>query len=224
MEHECSKKGKRIPIRENWIPKPHPARLRIRDNDPQRTRTKRDPRAHAEGHPRCCRFGVRIQACCDLSEIASAAKVGRTTLHRYFPERSDLVDAVAAEATRAVGEAAAAARLGEGTGAEALVRLCHEYFELADLLTVLFFTPGVYQEDSFAESASNDDGVTDAIERGHSDGSIDPDMGSDWVQNLLWSLLYTSMDYVNRGSGTRLQALDLTVRSLRRGIAPDPAV
>lgn len=49
-------------------------------------------------------------------------------------------------------------------------------------------------------------------------------MGSDWVQNLLWSLLYTSMDYVNRGSGTRLQALDLTVRSLRRGIAPDPAV
>lgn len=76
-----------------------------------------------------------------LSEIASAAKVGRTTLHRYFPERSDLVDAVAAEATRAVGEAAAAARLGEGTGAEALVRLCHEYFELADLLTVLFFTP-----------------------------------------------------------------------------------
>lgn len=34
-----------------------------------------------------------------LSEIASAAKVGRTTLHRYFPERSDLVDAVAAEAT-----------------------------------------------------------------------------------------------------------------------------
>lgn len=159
-----------------------------------------------------------------LSEIASAAKVGRTTLHRYFPERSDLVDAVAAEATRAVGEAAAAARLGEGTGAEALVRLCHEYFELADLLTVLFFTPGVYQEDSFAESASNDDSVTDAIERGHSDGSIDPDMGSDWVQNLLWSLLYTSMDYVNRGSGTRLQALDLTVRSLRRGIAPDPAV
>ncbi len=97
-----------------------------------------------------------------LSEIASAARVGRTTLHRYFPERSDLVDAVAAEATRAVGEAAAAARLGEGTGAEALVRLCHEYFELADLLTVLFFTPGVYQEDSFAESASNDDSVTDA--------------------------------------------------------------
>lgn len=53
-----------------------------------------------------------------LSEIASAARVGRTTLHRYFPERSDLVDAVAAEATRAVGEAAAAARLGEGTGAK----------------------------------------------------------------------------------------------------------
>lgn len=111
-----------------------------------------------------------------------------------------------------------------GYRSEALVRLCHEYFELADLLTVLFFTPGVYQEDSFAESASNDDSVTDAIERGHSDGSIDPDMGSDWVQNLLWSLLYTSMDYVNRGSGTRLQALDLTVRSLRRGIAPDPSV
>ena len=32
-----------------------------------------------------------------LSDIAAAADVGRTTLHRYFPERSDLLRAVAAE-------------------------------------------------------------------------------------------------------------------------------
>ncbi|MGC0366079.1 TetR/AcrR family transcriptional repressor of lfrA [Rhodococcus sp. 27YEA15] len=162
------------------------------------------------------------QPAATLADIAAAAKVGRTTLHRYFPERSDLVAAVSTEAAHAVRRAATAARLNQGTGAEALTRLCHEYFELADLLTVLFFTPGVYQEDSFAEAAADYRAVNDAIERGHLDGTVDPAMSSDWVHNLLWSLMYTSIDYVNRGAGTRLQALELTLRSLRRSITPDP--
>ncbi|TGJ95488.1 TetR family transcriptional regulator, partial [Actinotalea fermentans ATCC 43279 = JCM 9966 = DSM 3133] len=33
-----------------------------------------------------------------LGEVAQAAQVGRSTLHRYFPERADLMRAVGAEA------------------------------------------------------------------------------------------------------------------------------
>ena len=36
-----------------------------------------------------------------LSEIAEAAGVGRSTLHRYFPERTDLLRAVALEVAAA---------------------------------------------------------------------------------------------------------------------------
>ena len=45
-----------------------------------------------------------------LGEVAAAASVGRTTLHRYFPERSDLLAAIAVHPLEQV--AAATERAG----------------------------------------------------------------------------------------------------------------
>ncbi|MEU1179064.1 helix-turn-helix domain-containing protein [Streptomyces sp. NPDC005820] len=38
-----------------------------------------------------------------LSEVAAAAGVGRTTVHRYFPERSDLLAAIGVDRRRSRG-------------------------------------------------------------------------------------------------------------------------
>ena len=48
-----------------------------------------------------------------LGEVAAAAGVGRTTLHRYFPERSDLLSALVVH----VLEQVAAAMRARGAGA-----------------------------------------------------------------------------------------------------------
>ena len=45
---------------------------------------------------------------CSLGDIAAAAQVGRTTLHRYFAERADLLAAVGAEGGERLERAVAA--------------------------------------------------------------------------------------------------------------------
>ena len=76
-----------------------------------------------------------------LGEVAAAAGVGRTTLHRYFAERSDLLSALAIHLLEAVAAAMERAAPTLGPAPEALGRVCREYFELGDVLTVLFNEP-----------------------------------------------------------------------------------
>ena len=74
-------------------------------------------------------------------EVAAAAGVGRTTLHRYFAERSDLLSALAVHVLEQVAAATERAAPTHGPAPEALGRICREYFELGDVLTVLFNEP-----------------------------------------------------------------------------------
>ncbi|MGW7694593.1 TetR/AcrR family transcriptional regulator [Streptomyces asiaticus] len=50
-----------------------------------------------------------------LADVAEAAGVGRTTVHRYFPERSDLLAAIGADVRDRVEAATARARLDDGS-------------------------------------------------------------------------------------------------------------
>ncbi|MGY0498390.1 TetR/AcrR family transcriptional regulator [Nocardia sp. FBN12] len=150
-----------------------------------------------------------------LTEVAEKARVGRTTLHRYFPERTDLITAVGRLTEQAVADASKRARLGEGTGLDAVLRLCQEYFELSDVLTVIFFTSGVYDE---VTSGLSDDDAMAAIERGHEDSSIDTALDASWILNMMWALLYAAVDHVNRGPAGRLQAQTQALTSLRKAI------
>ncbi|UMO99431.1 TetR/AcrR family transcriptional regulator [Amycolatopsis sp. EV170708-02-1] len=49
-----------------------------------------------------------------LADIAAAANVGRTTVHRYFAERSDLIDAISHDALDKVSQSTERARLDDG--------------------------------------------------------------------------------------------------------------
>ncbi len=152
-----------------------------------------------------------------LGEIAAAAQVGRTTLHRYFAERSDLLAAVSAEGVARIERAGALARLDQGTGGAALARLCREYFDLGPLLSLIFTEPSLIDTACAAEGAIPFEAL---VARGHRDGSIDPELPADWVQNLLWSQLYTGWSYQAQSGASRHQVLHLVVRSLTGSLTP----
>ena len=157
-----------------------------------------------------------------LTEIAAAADVGRTTLHRYFAERSDLLAAVRAEGVDRIDRAYMHARLGEGTGAEAYRRLAREYFELGELLSLIFTEPQLVGDPAWAEGDACDDGFLAMVERGHRDGSIDPELPADWLQSLLWSQLYAGWSFHTVNGTSRQQCLQLVVRTLGGAIAVQP--
>ncbi|MEV4619750.1 TetR/AcrR family transcriptional regulator [Asanoa sp. NPDC049573] len=151
-----------------------------------------------------------------LSDIAAAAEVGRTTLHRYFPERSDLLRAVAAEGSARLDGATANARLDQGTGAEAFLRLCREYFDLGDLLSLIFTesdaTPIV--------EGGCDERFAAMVDRGHRDGTIDPALPTGWLSSLMWSQLYAGWSYVSQQGTSRHEVLELVIRTVDGAIAP----
>ncbi|MDP9797641.1 AcrR family transcriptional regulator [Catenuloplanes nepalensis] len=157
-----------------------------------------------------------------LGEIATAAGVGRTTLHRYFPDRSDLLAAVNAEGVARIDRAVELARLPEGTGGDALVRLAREYFDLGDLLSLLFSEPQLVGDPHWEESADAcDPRLEEVIARGHRDGTIDPELPPGWVQSLIWSQLYAGWGYAASGA-SRHEALRLVLRTLTGALTPRP--
>jgi AcrR family transcriptional regulator len=157
-----------------------------------------------------------------LSEISTAAEVGRTTLHRYFAERSDLMTAVSAEAVARLSRATEQARMAEGTGGAAVHRLCQEYFDLGGLLSLIFSEPGLLAGQW--EGAGDCDPVFVAmVERGHRDGSIDPELPAAWVQSLIWSQLYAAWAYLAETGASRHEVLRLVLRTVGGAVATKPA-
>lgn len=158
-----------------------------------------------------------------LGEIADAAGVARSTLHRYFPERTDLIDALRKYADEAIKAATDRALLDEGPAVDALVRLCHEYFDLWDTIMWSYWESMKECEDGSAFDEQYDPSITALIERGHREGSIDPAVPNDWIQQVLWALLYSAWELIRQG-GSRHEALTLALDSLRRLTTPRPEV
>lgn len=156
-----------------------------------------------------------------LGEIAAAAQVGRTTLHRYFAERSDLLAGVAEEGVTRLSRATDRARLAEGTGAEALHRLCAEYFDLGDLLSLVFAEPQLVTDPAWTTGVCDDD-FNALVARGHADGSIDPALPAAWLQSVLWAQLYAGWSYLVEHDVSRHEVLGLVTRTVVGAVTPHP--
>ncbi|HEX2130850.1 MAG TPA: TetR/AcrR family transcriptional regulator [Actinophytocola sp.] len=155
-----------------------------------------------------------------LADIAAAANVGRTTVHRYFPERSDLIDAVSAHLLERIEAATERAKLDAGTAPEALSRLCQEFFEFGDLFTLCFTVPELMAGPAWEEETDGDRALLRLVERGHHEGTIDREMEPRWVQQLLWSLLFSGWSHVRDNGVPKHHALSLCLRSLAKALAP----
>ncbi len=154
-----------------------------------------------------------------LGDVAAAANVGRTTLHRYFAERADLIAALREEAELRLIGAHHRARVTEDSGATAIRRLCQEYFDLGDILS-LMFTEQLSADTRSAETARCDGEFEAMVRRGHTDGSVDPELPSSWVISLLWSQLYAGWAYMAEHGLSRHEVMRLVLRSVTGALTP----
>jgi len=154
-----------------------------------------------------------------LGDIATAANVGRTTVHRYFPERSDLIRAIGRDALDKISVATRAAHVDEGDAAAALARLCQEYYEFGDVFLLLFTMPDLLSEAEWQEESDDDRALLGLVERGQREGTIDPELPVGWVQQLVWSVLYTAWEHAKAGTTSKHEALTLCLRTMAKVIA-----
>lgn len=154
-----------------------------------------------------------------LSDVAAAAGVGRTTIHRYFPERSDLLTAIVADILEKIATATARARPDEGPALDALDRLCQQYFELGDYLMLAYTEPNMMTAVEWEVESDADRVLTAVIERGLAEGAIDPRLSPEWVAQFMWSTLYCGWQHMRETGASKHDTLTLCLLSLHKSLA-----
>lgn len=154
-----------------------------------------------------------------LPAIAEAAGVGRTTLHRYFPDRETLIAATVADSLAAVERSVAEAAVDQGPPADAMRRLVAALVAVGDRLTYLFGDPRVLaSQGAAAEAPAADDPVIALIERGQREGVFDAGVSAVWILHTLWALVYTGSEEAQRGRLPRHGVVATVIRTLENGI------
>ena len=155
-----------------------------------------------------------------LGTIARAAGVGRTTVHRHFPDRDALVRAIADAAMDATRDAYAAARLDEGPPIDALARLVHELVALGDRFAFLLREPALVG-DPAVDAAEREMAapIVVLIERGRASGALRDDLPVTWVLEVLMAAVYAAWGAIARGVLARADAPAAVTRTVLDGIS-----
>ncbi|MFF0309352.1 TetR/AcrR family transcriptional regulator [Streptosporangium sp. NPDC004379] len=156
-----------------------------------------------------------------LADIAEAAQVGRSTLHRYFPDRKVLVDAAVTDSFQVVERSTAGAAIDQGPPLEAMRRLIAAMVDVGDRLAFLFGDPRVLEEATGCFDFEPDPSVPTTlglIERGQAEGVFDPGLGAEWIQQVLWALVYTGWEAAEKGQLPRHGVTPAVIRTFENGV------
>jgi AcrR family transcriptional regulator len=156
-----------------------------------------------------------------MPEIATAAGVGRTTLHRYFADRETLIYEATLDSIRVLTEAVAEAATGDGPALDAMRRFVTAAVSIGERLVFLFGDPAVLRDIPPAQSP-NEELVIDLIARGQHEGVFDADLNPTWIRHALYGLILRGNEQAMAGALPRHTVAPLITRTFERGICPAP--
>lgn len=163
---------------------------------------------------------LAVDAGASLAEIAAAAGVGRTTLHRIFPTRTDLLTALALEAFEHLRGAIEAARLDDGPATEVLGRVADVVLPLADQLRFLDAGPEVWDlpelRDAWWSVAASLDAL---VERGQREGDVRADVPAEVVVEAFTGMLWGVWQGIRDGRIARATAARHVISLTLGGVA-----
>jgi len=157
-----------------------------------------------------------------LGAIASAAGVGRTTLHRLHPDRAALVRAVDEELRTRFSKATTRAAIDDVDAMSALHRLCIEYLDLGDALRLVFADGTVVDPSTWDTGAASHQSLTGLFARGQRDGVFDPVLDPEWMVLTMWLMLCGAWMVMTETSVPRADAANLLMRTLAGAVARKP--
>ncbi|MBB3600674.1 AcrR family transcriptional regulator [Mycolicibacterium sp. BK556] len=156
-----------------------------------------------------------------MPEIAAAAGVGRTTLHRYFADRETLIHEATLDAIRVVNEAADEAATEDGPALDAMRRFITAAVSIGERLVFLFGDPAVLRDIQPPQSPTFEL-VLNLVTRGQHEGVFDPDLNPTWVRHALYGLILQGCEQTMAGALPRHTIAPLIIRTFERGICPAP--
>jgi TetR/AcrR family transcriptional repressor of lfrA len=150
-----------------------------------------------------------------LGDIAAAAAVGRSTLHRYFAERTDLLYALARHVHDLSNAAIEHAEPDCGPAVEALRRVVECQLDLGPIVPFIYNEPTIAADPELAALLdTGDEVIVDVLNRASMRGSAGP---PDWPRLVFWALLNAGYEAVKLNSAPRVQIVDAIMASLTEG-------
>jgi AcrR family transcriptional regulator len=147
-----------------------------------------------------------------LGKVAGAAGIGRTTLHKQFPTRHDLLVAVASRALD-ISESVIAAAPADP---DPLRRIVVDLLPYGAYMTLLMQQPEVFSESAII--ARTDATIAPIAAIVAVAGGIRPGVPDWWLSRSLHSLLFTAWDLVQFGWLAPRDAPDLVLSTFTTGV------
>jgi AcrR family transcriptional regulator len=155
-----------------------------------------------------------------LGRIATAAGVGRATIHRYFPDREHLRSALVSDSWAALHTAIVEAAPGAGSVLEVIDRIVSAMVHVGDRVLFLFAsTEGSPSDGDTSIAGAVDEILIAEIERGQRDGELDATVPAQWIERMVWSIVYTGLHAAGDGLIARHGVDDLIRWTLRGAIS-----
>ena len=150
-----------------------------------------------------------------LGDIASAAEVGRSTLHRYFAERSDLLRALALHVHALSNAAIEHAEPDCGPAEEALRRVVECQLDLGPIVPFVYNDSSITSDPELAaELDTGDEVIVEVLDRVATQGTAGP---PGWPRLVFWALLHAGYEAIKLNSAPRVQIVDAIMASLTQG-------
>jgi AcrR family transcriptional regulator len=156
-----------------------------------------------------------------LAEVAEAAGIGRTTLHKHYATRDDLIRAVGHRAID-LWEQAVDAADGPDGGLRAMITAM---IPAGPQLAFIWRTPALdHDKDFLARWDAVEERSRTVLKRAQELGVLAADVPEWWLMRTFYSLIYVAAESVGSGHLAPRDAPEFMLGTFLRGIGPSPAV
>ncbi|TWJ25213.1 TetR family transcriptional regulator [Micromonospora endolithica] len=159
-----------------------------------------------------------------LSAVAQAASISRATLHRMYPNRDVLVEAIVERACREARAVFDLVDMAHSPVPDAIRDLVRRLMPIAHLWALAINEPLMDQVPRFAEDAAElEQRLVELMRRGQRDGVLRTDQSARWMTFFFGMALTAAHHAVASGFLAPREAPDLVVSSVLHGISGSPA-
>ena len=150
-----------------------------------------------------------------LADIASAASVGRSTVHRYYPERTDLLRALARHVHALSTAAIDRADPTHGPADAALRRVVESQLDLGPIVLFVYSDPTILADPELvAHLDTGDEAIVEVLNRASTER---PEYPPGWARRVFWALILAGYEAAKQDGTPRHQIVDAIMTSLTEG-------
>ena len=160
-----------------------------------------------------------------MQDLAVAVGSSRSTLHRRFPRRDDLIEAIASQALSSFKRMWAAQQserwFSDGTvdAATTLTGYVTDLIELGPQLLYIVRASALLPETA-PELMAMDAELEDAMRRGQRTGALDPALPAVWLAESLHALVFAAWEQVAVGRLAPRDATRSVITTWAHGVTP----